>query len=270
MPIRWFISKAATAAILALLTAGCATAPTSSTSVATNRPSPRTSPSPSPRSAPTNAAGSITIIDYAGPPPLILKDTSPSHLTVSVYLTVGGYSASTRDVTEMTIGFSSQSRQVQLVADERLTCNGVDLPRGGGTFDVKVSTGTFAGKLVTCIYSSGRSSGTIAFSAPVAPAILSPQDNSVLARSARTAVSFRIGGQSTMFYVTALGPNTKAWSYPVGTRPTQAFLDTSAFSPGPGFIALSQSFDLPDLHGTGFQSLEAHGQVILENSVTWE
>jgi hypothetical protein len=169
----------------------------------------------------------------------------------------------------MAISFSSQGRRVQLVADERVTCNGVDLPRGGGTFDVKVSTDTFAGKLVTCIYSSGRSSATIAFSAPVAPAILSPQDNSVLARSARTAVSFRIGGHSTMFYVTALGPNTKAWSYPVGTRPTQAILDTSAFSPGPGFIALSQSFDLPDLHGTGFQSLEAHGQVILENSVTW-
>jgi len=66
-----------------------------------------------------------------------------------------------------------------------------------------------------------------------------------------------------MFYVIALGPNTK------GTRPTQTFLDTSAFSPGPGFIALSQSFDLPDLRGTGFQSLEAHGQATQQISVTW-
>jgi hypothetical protein len=72
-----------------------------------------------------------------------------------------------------------------------------------------------------------------------------------------------------MFYVIALGPNTKAWSDPVGTRPTQALLNTSAFSVGPGFIALNQFFDLPDLRGNGFQSLDAHGQATQQISLTW-
>lgn len=210
------------------------------------------------------------MIDVAGPPALILKDTSPGHLAVSLHLSVGGYDASTRNLTELAIMFSSQGRWVQFVADESVTCNGIALPRGGGTFDVKVPSDTFAGRLVTCTYMSGRSSATIAFTAPVAPAILSPQENVEIARSPRTAVTFRIGGRSTMFYVIALGPNTKAWSEPAGTRPTQALLDTSAFSPGPGFVALNQFFDLPDLHGTGFQALEAHGQATQQISVTWK
>jgi len=218
---------------------------------------------------PSASAGSFSIIDTAGPPSVILKDTSPSHLAASVYLTVGGYDASTRNVTELAISFSSHGRPIQLVADETVTCNGVALQRGGGNFDVKVSTDTLAGKLVTCTYRSGPSAGTIAFTMPVAPAILSPQENVGLPRSPRTAVAFRIGGHGTMFYVIALGPNTKAWSSPVGTRPTQALLDTSAFSPGPGFVAFSQFFDLPDLHGMGFQSLDAHGQAIQQISVTW-
>jgi hypothetical protein len=237
--------------------------------VATNAASPQTTASPSPRPSSTNSAGSLSHIDYAGPPVLILKDTSPSHLAVSLNLSVGGYDAFIRNVTELAIGFSSQGRRVQLVADESVTCNGIALPRGGGTFDVKVPSDTFAGKLVTCTYMSGRSSATITFSAPVAPAILSPQENVALARSTRTAVTFRIGGHSTMFYVVALGPSSKAWTNPMGTRPTQALINTSTFLPGPGFVTLTQFFDLPDLRGTGFQSLDAHGQATQQNSVTW-
>jgi len=81
-------------------------------------------------------------------------------------LSVGGYDASTRDITEMAITFSSQGRPIQFVADETVTCNGVALQRGGGIFDAKVSTEAFAGKLVARTYSSGRSSATIAFVAP--------------------------------------------------------------------------------------------------------
>jgi hypothetical protein len=261
--------KAATALVSALLVAGCASGATTSRHVVTNSASTQTTASPSPRTSPSSVAGSISIIDHAGPPPLILSDTSPNHLAASVYLSVGGYDAPSRNVTELAISFSSQGRLVQLVADESVTCNGIALPRGGGTFDVKVSTDTFAGKRVTCTYRSGRSLGTIAFTAPVAPAILSPHENVEIARSTRTAVTFRIGGHSTMFYVIALGRNSKAWSEPVGTTPTQALLDTSAFLPGPGFVAMNQFFDLPDLHGTGFQSVDAQGQATEQISVTW-
>ena len=102
------------------------------------------------------------MIDLAGPPDLILKDTAPSHLRVSLYLSVDGYDASTRNVTEMAISFSSQDRRIQFVADETVTCNGLALQRGGGTFDIKLSTDTFAGMRVTCTYRSGPSSGTAA------------------------------------------------------------------------------------------------------------
>lgn len=261
--------KAATAAFAALLVAACGAGPTTSARRVTNAASPQTTASPSPRPSPANSAGSFSIVDIAGPPALILKDTSPSHLAVSLNLSVGGYDASTRNLTELAIMFSSRGRWVQFVADESMTCNGIALPRGGGTFDVKVSTDTFAGKLVTCTYISGRSSATITFTAPAAPAILSPQENVALARSTRTAVTFRIAGHSTMFYVIALGRSSKAWAYPAGTRPTQVLLDTSAFLPGPGFVALNQFIDLPDLRDAGFQSLDAHGQATQQNSVTW-
>jgi hypothetical protein len=225
--------------------------------------------SPSARASSSNAAGSVSMIDVAGPPDLILKDTAPAHLAASLYLSVGGYDASTRNVTEMAVSFSSQGRRIGFVAGETLTCNGLALQRGGGTFDLKVSTDTFAGKGVTCTYRSGPNLGTIAFTAPVAPAILSPQENSVVTRSARTPVTFRIGGHSTMFYVIALGPSSKAWSDPAGTRPPQVLLDTRAFLPGPGFVALNQFFDLLDLHSTGFQSVELHGQAVQQIGVTW-
>jgi len=269
MPIRWSILRVATAVLSAPLLAGCAAGATASTRLAPNPPTPRIAPSQGPRTGPANGAGSVTIIDTVGPPPVVLEDTSPSHLALSLYLTVGGYDSSTRNMTEMAISFSSRGRRVQFVADERVTCNGVALQRGGGTFDVKVSSDTFSGKLVTCTYASGRSATTATFTMPVAPTIVSPQDNVELARSTKTAVTFRIGGHSTMFYVIALGPTSKVWSYPAGTRPTQALLDTSAFSPGPGFVALSQSFDLPDLHGTGFQSVDAQGSATQQNRVTW-
>jgi hypothetical protein len=72
-----------------------------------------------------------------------------------------------------------------------------------------------------------------------------------------------------MFYVIALGPTSKAWSDPTGTGAPQVLLDTHAFPAGPGFIALNQFFDLPDLLSTGFQSVELHGQAIQQIGVTW-
>ena len=216
------------------------------------------------------AGGRTVIVDQAGPAPIILKDTSPGHLALSLYVDMGGYVGADRDITEMAISFSSNGHLVQFVADERMACNGVSLPRGGGTFDTKLPTPTLAGKPVTCTYTSGQSSATLTFTAPPALAILSPEEQATLSRSAKTLVRFRVGGQSTMFYVIALGPNKKAWSYPVGNAPTEVVLDTSAFSPGPGFIALSQSFTLRDLHGTGFESLEGRGDAVQQIAVTWD
>lgn len=269
MHARWWVLKAAACMLSITFIAGCAAVGTASTRLTPNSSNPRSSPAPSPRTSPANSGEMFSTIDTAGPPPLVVQDTSPGHLALSLYLSVGGYDASTRDVTEVAISFSSLGRSVQFVADETVTCNGIALSRGGGTFDVKVPTDALAGKPVMCRYTSGQSSATMAFTMPVAPAILSPKDNMSLARSTRTAVAFRVGAHSTMFWVIALGPSKKAWSYPAAGA-TQVLLDTSAFSPGPGFIALNQFFDLPDLHGSGFQSVEVHGQAIQQNSVTWQ
>jgi hypothetical protein len=256
MAIRQRVGRTGGAASVVLVLAGCAASSAPGTSFRSPVPSPST------------MARSIAIIDQAGPPPLVLKDSSPARLAASLSLMVGGYDAATRDITEMAIGFSSQGRLVQFVGDERMSCNGTVLPRGGGTFDVKVPTEALAGKTVRCTYTSGQSSATLAFSFPAAPAILSPGEHAVIARSRTTLVRFRVGGQTTMFYITALGPNSKAWAQP-GAVPAQVTLDTSRFSPGPGVIALRQSFTLPDLVAPGFESADGRGDAVLQNAVTW-
>ncbi|HLB77849.1 MAG TPA: hypothetical protein VJO72_12510, partial [Candidatus Dormibacteraeota bacterium] len=44
---------------------------------------------------------------------------------------------------------------------------------------------------------------------------------------------------------------------------------TPAFSPGPGFIAVRQSFTLPDLREPGFVSVDSHGDAVQQIAVTW-
>lgn len=220
-------------------------------------------------SGPTTSAGRITIVDQAGPPPIVLADSSPGNLAVSVYLMAGGYDAASRNISELAIGFSAQGHPVQFVGSETVICNGAVLPRGGGTFDTKLPTENLAGKQLTCTYKASTHTASFTFTAPPALSIVSPLEQATVARSSRTLIRFQVGGNSTMFYVIALGANQKAWTYPVGSTPTQATVDTSAFSPGRGSITLSQSFTLSDLHGTGFASVDGHGDAVQQNAVTW-
>lgn len=223
------------------------------------------------------ATGSITIIDQAGPPPLVLKDTSPDQLTAQVHLTIGGYDPATQNLAELSIVFLHQGRWVRFVRGERLSCNGIALPGPGTAFDLKVPAETIGGKQIACTYTSGARSASLVFTAPPTPTILSPADGSQLGRSHATLVRFRVGGQNTMFYITALGPGTKSWVFPAGdppTRgtgnpPTQAMLDTSALSAGSGSITLVQSFTLDDLRGGGFQRVDGNGDGVQVVSVTW-
>src|SRR5438034_705325 len=88
---------------------------------------------------------------------------------------------------------------------------------------------------------TSRSPGSSPFTTPPRPLILSPADGSELRRGQATLVRFKVGGQSTMFYITALGQGTKSSVYPfgdppiLGTRnpPTNATLDTNALAAGP-------------------------------------
>ena len=233
---------------------------------------PRTSPASKPA-----ADQSITIVDQAGPPPVVLQNTSPDQLAAQVHLTIGGYDPAAENLAELSIVFLHQGRWVQFVQGERLTCNGITLPGPGTAFDLKVPAETIAGKQVTCTYTSGARSATFAFTAPPMPTVLSPAAGSRISRSHSTVVRFQVGGQNTMFYITALGPTTKSWAYPWGDPPTrgtgnppsQATLDTSALSSGSGSITLVQSFTLADIRGPDFQRIDGTGDAVHVVSVIW-
>jgi hypothetical protein len=235
-----------------------------------------TTPGFSPGSKPS-AAGSTTIIDEAGPPPLVLKDTSPEQLAAQVHLTIGGYDSASQNLAELSIVFLHEGHWVQFVRGERLTCNGITLPGPGTAFDLKVPADTIGGKRIACTYTSEARSATLIFTAPPTPAILSPADGSRIGRSRATLVRFQVGGQNTMFYITALGLGTKSWVFPsgdppirgMGNPPTQATLDTSALSAGSGSITLVQSFTLADVRGAGFQRVDGNGDAVQVVSVTW-
>jgi hypothetical protein len=233
---------------------------------------PRTSPGTTP-----SAARSITIIDQAGPPPLVLADTSPDQLAAQVHLTIGGYDPASQDLAELSIVFLHQGRWVQFVGGERLVCNGITLPGPGTAFDLKVPAEAIAGKQVSCTYTSSSRSATLVFTAPPRPIILSPADGSVNRRSHATLVRFKVGGQNTMFYITALGQGTKSWVFPFGDPPTRGTgnpstnttLDTNALAAGSGSITLVQSFTLVDIQGAGFQHVDGNGDAVRVISVSW-
>jgi hypothetical protein len=218
------------------------------------------------------------IIDKAGPPPVVLDDTSPGQLTAQVHLTIGGYNPAAQNVAELSVVFLHQGRWVQFVRGERLACNGMSLPGPGTAFDLQVPVETIGGKQVACTYTSGARSATLTFTAPPAPRILSPSEGSRIVRTRATVVRFQAGGQNTMFYITALGQGTKSWVFPWGDPPTrgtanppaQATLDTLALAAGPGSISLVQSFTLVDLRGAGFQSADGNGEAVSVVSVTWD
>jgi hypothetical protein len=233
-------------------------------------------PSPDPVSK-HNPAGSSISIDLAGPPPLVLQDTSPDQLAAQVHLTIGSYDPATRNVAELSIVFLHDGHWVQFVRGERLTCNGIPLPGPGTAFDLQVPAETIGGKQVSCTYTSGAKSATFSFTVPPAPTILSPADGSRISRSRAAPVHFNVGGQNTMFYIIAIGVSSKSWMYPfgdppshgAGNAPAQATLDTTTLAAGPGSINLRQSFTLADLRGPGFHGVDGNGEAFQVVSVTW-
>jgi hypothetical protein len=189
-------------------------------------------------------------------------------LALALYLTVSGYDAATRDTTEVDVVFASQGRTVRFVAGERLACNGLGLPSYGTNFDLKVPAQLFSGKLITCTYTSGTRVATFTFTAPLAPAILSPHDDAPVARSPQTPVAYRLA-PDWAYSVIALGPSTKAWTPTARAQPNPVLVNTSALSPGPGSIALTQFFTLSDLRGSEFLAVEGRGEATYAIPVTW-
>lgn len=244
---------------LALLVSGCA--PGAATS---------TQSSATPARTTVSAVSTVVIVDDPiGPPAIVLKDTSPGQLALALSLTMGGYDASTRDMIGLGISFTHQKRLVQFVAGEHITCNCLAVPGFGTNFELQVSSATFSGKLITCTYSSGKTSATFTFTCPQAPAILSPQEGAQVKRGKQTPVQYRIAPDGP-YYLIALDPPQKAWTPTAASQPNPVTLNTSAFPAGPGSIAISQYFTLPDLRGPAFQSVEEiAGSAEYEIAVNW-
>src|SRR5919201_4778376 len=110
------------AAGVALLVAGC----TSGTMASQHG---NASPKP-------ELAGADLTDSWAGPPPIVLTDTSAARLSLSLRLDVGGFDSTTRDKTEISVMFTSAGRLVRLRGDERITCNGIVVSLHGTTFDL--------------------------------------------------------------------------------------------------------------------------------------
>jgi hypothetical protein len=189
-------------------------------------------------------------------------------LALSVNLGFGGYDAATRDTAELDVVFASRGRTVQFVAGERLACNGLALPSYGTNFDLKVPYELFSSKLVTCTYTSGTRAATFSFTAPLAPAILSPPDGAQVARSSQTPVTYRLS-PDWAFSLVALGFSTKAWTPTALSQPNPVLLNTSTLAPGTGSLALNQFFTLSDLRGPAFQAVEGRGGAAYAIQVTW-
>jgi hypothetical protein len=205
-----------------------------------------------------------------GPSPIVLSDTSPGQLGVLVGLNMGGYDAATRHTTQMHVSFQHGDRRVNFIAGEQFACNGVVPKRFVGSFEFSHPTEAIAGKVMTCLYTSGQQSTSISFKVPPELAIVAPREHEQVPRSSNTTVSYR-GGMNTDMWIVALSPNWKAVVQPKDITLTSAKLDTVTFQAGAGSIALSDSnsFPLTEIHGGQFQSVSATARRITAVNVIW-
>jgi hypothetical protein len=208
---------------------------------------------------------STTIGDQAGPPPIILADTPPSALDVAVGINIGGYTASTRDTTEIAIHFLSQGRLVTFQQGETLACNGAAPSRLTTGFDLSYPSAAIADKVFACTYSSGKRSATVQFRIPSAPAILIPTAGTTVPRSTATPIHFQAKGN--IEGIVALGARDKEIARI--TAPGVATVDTSHFSSGAGQISLTQFPLVTDVAASTFASFQASCSAMTSVDIIW-
>lgn len=206
----------------------------------------------------------------AGPSPVVLKDTSPGQLTVSVGVNMGGYDANARDRTLIDVNFLHDSRPVRFIAGEQLKCNDVPLKSFTGSFEIEFATMLIAGKAMTCVYRSGSQTASLTFDIPPALVILSPTDHEKVRHGPRTTVRYS-GAMKSDLWVVALSPNAKAVAETNEITTTMATLDTSALGTGDGSIALTDpsNFALTDIQGHQFRSVQGTARRMTMVAVAW-
>ncbi len=204
--------------------------------------------------------------------PVVLRDPAPDQLDVLVSITMGGYTADSRDLATIAVGFTSSGVPVQFEGAPSLTCNGAAIVLAqavGGIPATPAPTALLVGKAFNCTYRVEQSTTTFTFTVPQAPAILTPLDQAQVPRSTATRISYHIDGGSLTGLV-ALGPRSKAFVRPDAQDPMPAILDTSGLAAGPGSITLTEAL-APQVALTGapVKSLRVGGTALAVTAVVW-
>lgn len=211
-----------------------------------------------------STSGSTSLPGDRGANPIVLSDTSPSHLELGIFVMLGGYDAASRDQVMVELNFTSGGSIVRLVAGERIACGGHQV-QGAGNTNWQISAAS--GETLTCTYISGATTATFSFTIPHAPVILTPHDQAQVARSATTTVTYSTDGP--VFSVVALSTASKAFPSPSAVGSTSSTFDTHALAPGKGTIVLTQYLDQIGLHAPAFKAAQGHAQTIAQITVNW-
>lgn len=221
--------------------------------------------------------GSSFASDGLGPI-VVLHNPAPGMLDISLAVTFDQSVGDTQQMVEIGLGFESHGVSVQFAGDERVTCDGVDLPLKGrvAVFQVvREPAAKLIGTTVRCDYTAGGPIASVTLQIPTPPTITSPQPGARVARSAHTLVTYRSDpATSTLLGIVALvvpppSPN-KASAQMNTPGPLQATVDTSAFAAGSGSLVLTASLT-PRITASGvpFASVSAIGSVNSPVTVTW-
>lgn len=206
--------------------------------------------------------------------PVPLSNPSPGQLEVSVNIMIGGYDPPARETTSITLAFASHGHSIQFVGNEQLICNAtaIQLHNRIASFQVmEAPTKTLEGRTYSCVYSVSGSSTMLSFTVPQAPAILTPENQAQVRRSAQTLITYEVQ-EGKLQGIVALGPGPSAKAIARLNTPhsMQATIDSSAFPPGAGSIVLTQLLT-PQLDQTGaaFESLSGRGTAMDMIAVIW-
>jgi hypothetical protein len=210
-------------------------------------------------------SGPSSVESDAGPPPIVLADTSPKNLAATIGISMGGYDSASAGTTTIAILFFSGTRAVQFQRGETVACHG-DRPQLLSTsFYALYPTASVAGAPFVCVYTSGKTTAQLRFTIPAAPTILTPTAGATVQRSTTTAIHYRAAG--TISGIVALGRTNKAIAHLYANG--MASVDTNHFATGPGSIALTQFPTVVNATAPAFASIQAGCSAIAYNNVTW-
>jgi hypothetical protein len=208
---------------------------------------------------------------------VILGNPAPSDLDVSMTVAFDHAAEDADTSVAVGLGFLSGGHTIQFAGDERVTCDGVNLPLKdhAAVFQVlQTSAARAVGVTIHCDYAASGAVAGVSLQVPAVPEITSPRMGAQVVRSSRTLAAYRLDPATcALLGIVALAsppssPSPKAVAALNTPGPLQATVDTSGFAPG--MLVLTASL-APHLTATGasFKSARAAGSATVAVPVTW-